>query len=84
MLFADLNEIGAQESAEKSKALGTNPNYRALAFKVDVTNKDDVQKVIDAAMKEFGHIDYGVHCAGVSPADAPVSPLAAKDARLVH
>ncbi|KAL1955414.1 hypothetical protein VTO42DRAFT_8570 [Malbranchea cinnamomea] len=65
VLFADLNEEGAKESAEKSKGFATNPNYKALALKVDVTNKASVQAVIDAALKEFGRIDYGVHCAGI-------------------
>lgn len=66
MLFTDLDEAGAQESAVKSKKIATNPNHRALALKLDVTSKTDVQKAVDVAIQEFGRIDYGVHCAGVS------------------
>ena len=65
MVFADLNEIGAQESAEKSKTMATNPSYKAMALKLDITKKSSVQQVVDTALKEFGRIDYGVHCAGV-------------------
>lgn len=65
MVFADLNEIGAKESAEKSKTFATNPNYKAMALKLDITKKSSVQEVVDTALKEFGRIDYGVHCAGI-------------------
>ena len=65
VLFADINEAGAKESAEKSKTLSSNPNYKALGLKVDVTSKTSVQAMVDTALKEFGRIDYGVNSAAV-------------------
>jgi len=37
---------------------------RALAFKVDVTKKDEIKEMVDGALKEFGHIDILVNNAG--------------------
>ncbi len=39
---------------------------RAIAVKVDVSNEDDVQNMIDITKKSFGTIDVLVNCAGVS------------------
>lgn len=64
--FADIDEKGAEEAAAKSKELATNPEYRAIALVVDVRDEASVQAIIDATVKEFGRIDYGVNCAGVS------------------
>jgi len=37
---------------------------RALAFKVDVTRKDEIQEMVDGTLNEFGHIDILVNNAG--------------------
>jgi NAD(P)-dependent dehydrogenase (short-subunit alcohol dehydrogenase family) len=37
VIFADINEEGAAANAVKSKEYATNPNYRAVSIKVDVT-----------------------------------------------
>ena len=37
---------------------------KALAFKVDVTSKDEIQEMVDGTLKEFGHIDILVNNAG--------------------
>ncbi len=37
---------------------------RALAFKVDVTRKDEIQAMVDGALNEFGRIDALVNNAG--------------------
>lgn len=37
---------------------------RALAFKVDVTIKDEIQEMVDGTLKEFGRIDILVNNAG--------------------
>ena len=53
-------------NAEKSKTYATNPEYRALAMKVDTANLDSVQEMVDFTIKEFDRIDYSVNSAGVS------------------
>lgn len=65
VVFADINEQGAQESAEKSKSFAKHPDYRAVAVQVDITNEASVQNMVDKAVKEFGRIDYSINCAGV-------------------
>ncbi|RYP55219.1 hypothetical protein DL769_010230 [Monosporascus sp. CRB-8-3] len=66
IIFADINEHGAQDAAEKGMKFATNGDYRALAIKVDITEEDSVQAMVDTAVKELGRIDYSVNNAGVS------------------
>jgi len=40
---------------------------RALAFAVDVTQRDQVKKLVDATVKEFGHVDVLLNNAGIMP-----------------
>lgn len=76
IVFADLNKSGAQEAADKSKKFAAHPNYRTLVVEVDVTDPAGVQAVVDAAVKEFGRIDYSVNSAGVS---LIIIPMAAEE-----
>ena len=39
---------------------------RAIAVEADVANRDDIRKIADAAIAEFGRIDTWVNNAGVS------------------
>ena len=48
-----------------SKKFAKNPEYRAIAVKVDVTDPESVQSMVDTAIKEFGRIDHSVNSAGV-------------------
>ena len=32
--------------------------------KCDISDEDDVNKVMDSALKSFGRVDYAVNCAG--------------------
>ena len=64
-MFADLDEKGAREAAEKSKSFATNSHFRTMAFRVDVTDPISVQSMVDTTVKEFGRIDYNVNSAGV-------------------
>lgn len=66
IIFADLDEGGARDSAEQSKRLASHSKYCYLVVHVDITDAESVQAMVDGAVKEFGRIDYSVHCAGVS------------------
>jgi NAD(P)-dependent dehydrogenase (short-subunit alcohol dehydrogenase family) len=44
---------------------------RALAFKVDVTKKDEIQEMTEGTLKEFGHIDILVNNAGTGVGVGP-------------
>lgn len=64
--FADINEQKAKETAEKSKNLAVNQDYRVITFAVDITNPSSVQRLVDSVGKDFGRIDHCVNAAGVS------------------
>ncbi|KAF2175952.1 NAD(P)-binding protein, partial [Zopfia rhizophila CBS 207.26] len=68
VLFADLDGEAATEAAEESRKLATNPAYKAFGIKADLTKVDWVQSMVDAAVKEFGAIDYCINAAGVDVA----------------
>lgn len=66
ILFADINEHGAKESAETSKKFATHADFRALGLKVDISDVESVQNMVNVAKREFGRIDYSVNSTGVS------------------
>jgi 3-oxoacyl-[acyl-carrier protein] reductase len=57
----DVNLQAAEETAEKIKALG----HRSLAFKADVSNKSEVNKMVKKTLQLFGKIDILVNNAGI-------------------
>lgn len=65
VVLADINLQGAQEAAEKSKSYAKHPEFRALGMVVDVADPISVQAMVDAAIEDFGRIDYSVNSAGV-------------------
>ena len=65
MIFADIDEESARAACEKAMTLATHPQYRGTAVRVDVTDPTSVQSMVDAAITEFGRIDYSVNSAGV-------------------
>lgn len=62
VVVADLNEDGAREVSDEISSMGR----RALAVKVDVTSKRDVEAMIARGANEFGRIDIACNNAGVS------------------
>ncbi len=56
-----------QKVVEEIEALGR----KALAFKVDVTKKDEIQEMVDGTLKEFGRIDILVNNAGTGVGVGP-------------
>ena len=81
MVFADINEEGAQAAAKESSKLATHPSFRATAVKVDITDEASVENMVAAALKEFGRIDYNVNSAGVCQLPDMVHILGMADSR---
>ena len=55
---------------EKATAVASHIHHsvhKAQAFRVDVTNEQEVQSFVAAVLKAFGRIDILVNCVGVSP-----------------
>ena len=62
LVLADLNEKSAYATASEIKACGK----EAIAVKVDVTNPDEVQRMVDFTLKAFGRIDILFNNAGIN------------------
>jgi D-sorbitol dehydrogenase (acceptor) len=61
VVVADLDTAGAEKVAEEIKSA----DGKALAVRVDVTDREGVKNMVAAAVKEFGGLDILVNNAGV-------------------
>lgn len=73
VVVADIDEAGNRETADRIEDLGST----ALAVTCDLREADDIEAAIDAAIDEFGRLDYACNNAGVEQravktADLPV------------
>ncbi|MBL6691651.1 MAG: 3-oxoacyl-ACP reductase FabG [Pseudomonadales bacterium] len=66
----DIGWTGVQSLAEEIEAMGN----KALAVEGDVTNREDVERIVAAAKARFGTIDILVNNAGV-PSGAGAAPI---------
>lgn len=62
VVIADLVLEKAQETADEVKKLGA----KALVVQVDVTNKEDVDKLLQKTLKEYNSVDILINNAGVT------------------
>ncbi|UCD08869.1 MAG: SDR family oxidoreductase, partial [Dehalococcoidales bacterium] len=62
IISADMDIEGARQTAEEVISKG----QKALAIKVDVRNRDEVDSMVKSGIDEFGRIDILVNNAGVS------------------
>ncbi len=67
IVACDKDIEGAKKTAADVRALGR----KAIALKMDITNTAEVQKAVDAALKEFGKIDILINNAGVGTQPKP-------------
>jgi NAD(P)-dependent dehydrogenase (short-subunit alcohol dehydrogenase family) len=63
VVVADIDIENARAVAEKIRAKGG----KAIAVKCDITKQDEIDAMVEAAMREFGKIDILVNCAGGVP-----------------
>jgi NAD(P)-dependent dehydrogenase (short-subunit alcohol dehydrogenase family) len=75
IIAADMDYEGAKETAAGVEKLGR----RALAVKVDVTKKDEVDFMAAEAVKTFGRIDILVNNAGASTKEQPFMQMTEED-----
>ncbi len=62
IVVADLDLAGAEKVAEEIRGLGR----RAIACRVNVTDKSAIQEMMQATEKEFGRLDILVNNAGIT------------------
>ncbi|KAF4945678.1 hypothetical protein FSARC_14393 [Fusarium sarcochroum] len=77
IVFADLDEESATLTAEESKTFATHKDYKTAVVKVDVRNIDEVQRMVDYAIEQFGRLDYAINSAGVD--NGKHAPVASTD-----
>ena len=75
VVAADLNLEWAEETAAEIEKIGG----RAMAVKVDVANRAQVDAMIEAVIKEFGRIDILVNNAGTSSKERPFMEMTKAD-----
>lgn len=68
IIAADIDLGGAKQTVDEVKTLGCD----ALAVKVDVTNRDEVDEMVNMALDRFGRLDILVNNAGAS---SPLKPF---------
>lgn len=80
ILVADMDEVTAQKTAQELSA----KNWTATAFKVDVSNEEEVKLMIATAQQQFGSVDILVNNAGIYP-PTPISQMTLEDfERVIH
>ena len=72
VVLADLDEAKA---AEVAREIMETTAAKAIAVKCDVASKDEVQKVVDACVAEFGTVDIIVNNAGITLPACPVEDI---------
>ena len=72
VVVADIDEAGNRETAELIEETGS----RALAITCDLRESEAVQAALDAAIDEFGRLDYACNNAGVEQGPEKTADLA--------
>ncbi|MGB9667591.1 MAG: SDR family NAD(P)-dependent oxidoreductase [Thermosulfidibacteraceae bacterium] len=60
-----------EEASKKAENLSKDYNTSVIAYKVDVSKKEEVKKMVEDVAKRFGRIDILVNCAGTSGVQKP-------------
>jgi 3-oxoacyl-[acyl-carrier protein] reductase len=68
IISADMDLEGAQKTAAEVKALGR----KSVAYKLDVSQQNNVNDMVKAALGEFGRIDILVNTAGGTAQAGPI------------
>lgn len=72
VVLADYNEEGAKRVADE---LNSSRTGSAVALKVDVSKKEDTDRMIDLAVEKFGSLDVLVNNAGIMDSFEPVGEI---------
>lgn len=75
VISADIDLEGAKKTAAEIGKLGR----KAMAVKVDVSNRSDVDKMVKAVIDEFGRIDILINNAGTSSVVQPFMQMTKAD-----
>lgn len=62
IVIVDFNDVGIKQTIEELTGLGA----KSIGVKVDVTNEEDISRMVDETVKAFGTVDILVNNAGIS------------------
>jgi 3-oxoacyl-[acyl-carrier protein] reductase len=62
VVVSDINLEKAEETAKEIQAIGR----KAMAIKVDVANSDQVERMVETILQQFGQIDILINNAGIT------------------
>ncbi len=75
LVLGDLNEAGGEATAERCRAISA----RAVFLRTDVAEEDDVAKLLDRAVSEYGQLDVVFNNAGLGGAVGPFEETRRED-----
>jgi 3-oxoacyl-[acyl-carrier protein] reductase len=75
IISADIDLKGARQTATEVEALGR----KALAVKIDVRNRDEINDMVKKGLEKFGKIDILINNAGVSSKWKPFVEMTRED-----
>ena len=81
IVLSDINAEKLQESVKELKKIES--PAKVIGVACDVTNANDIVKLIDATIKEFGSIDIFVNNAGVNQPDKPIYELTSDEIKFL-
>lgn len=81
VVFLDLNLPGAEEAAEESKKYATHKDYKCMAVKVDVSEREMMREAVQKVADTYGRIDYFVNSSGVSADRLPDGDASRTDSK---
>ena len=70
-----LADLAADKAASLAEEITEKTGVKAIAVSCDVSRKEELQKVVDACMDEFGTVDIMVNNAGITLPACPVEDI---------
>lgn len=71
VIVADYNVEEGQKTADEIKANGG----EAMFIKVDVSNEEEVKKLVEKTVETYGRLDVAVNNAAITPDDKPIAEM---------
>ena len=79
-----INDIGQVEASQRIVSEIQNAGNTALALEADVADAEDVRRLVDTTLREFGGLDFLVTCAGIATSNYVVDMSEDEWDRVLH
>lgn len=71
--LADVNESALASVKQEVEAAASNPSFKCITIKVDVSNEGSVREMIAKVVESFGRIDFAANIAGIGAVKGPIA-----------